>query len=154
MEPVVVYSRLTALPASIDMLEAESEADGFRMIARLRTEWNEGTNRFDREGEVLFGAHLDGRLIGVGGLNRDPYRPDPKIGRVRHLYVLQDHRRLGVGRALVEMVVDHARARFSALRLWTDRAGSFYERIGFRPVSEDRATHRLDMVAAQGKKTR
>jgi hypothetical protein len=68
MKPVVVYSRLTALPASIDMLEAESEANGFRMIARLRTEWTEGTNRFDREGEVLFGAHLDGRLIGVGGL--------------------------------------------------------------------------------------
>ena len=51
-------------------------------------EWRTGTNRFDRPDEALFGAWAKGQLVGVCGLNIDPYRGDDRVGRVRHLYVL------------------------------------------------------------------
>ena len=35
----------------------------------------------------------EGRLVGVCGLNVDPYLDDPSVGRVRHLYVLVAARR-------------------------------------------------------------
>ena len=50
-------------------LLSESEGAGLRMVRRLVHEWETGTNRFDKPGEALFGAWLDGRLVGVCGLN-------------------------------------------------------------------------------------
>ena len=150
MPDEIVYSRLTALPAGIETLDAEAERAGFRMIGRLRTEWADGSNRFDGVGEAFFAAHCDGVLIGVGGLNRDPYASEPRMGRVRHLYVLETSRRLGVGRGLVERVTRHAAPNFSTLRLWTDRASDFYERLGFEPADGAQATHVLRMSAIGG----
>ncbi len=34
-------------------------------------------------------------LIGVGGLNEDPYTKDNKIGWLRRFYISRDYRRLG-----------------------------------------------------------
>jgi uncharacterized protein len=39
------------------------------IVERLHHEWETGTNRFDKPGEALFGAWLDGRLVGGCGLN-------------------------------------------------------------------------------------
>ena len=74
-------------------------------------------NRFDRAGEALFGGRIDGQLVGICGLNVDPYAADDGIGRVRHLYVWSIHRRLGVGRALVTHVIQAAHGRFRAGRI-------------------------------------
>jgi len=75
-------------------------------------------------------------IVGVCGLNRDPYVDDPSIGRVRHLYVSPSHRRQGIGRALVRTVMDAASDRFRMLRLRTTPvAGSFYGALGFQSVS-------------------
>ena len=106
-------------------------------------EWADGSNRFDRPGEALFGAWVGGRLVGVCGLNVDPYAGDDRVGRVRHLYVLRDCRRLGAGRELVEQVLAAARGRFGVLRLSTNNpaAARLYEGLGFRPVSERHCTH-------------
>src|SRR5206468_13009060 len=92
-----------------------------------------GANRLGRPGEALFAARMDGRLIGACGLNVDPYTPAPGVGRVRHLYVLTDYRRLGVGRRLVEQVLDAASGRFERLRLSTQNpaAAQLYEQLGF-----------------------
>src|SRR5262245_24926432 len=99
----VLIERLTeASPALFDAMVAESEGARSRFVRRLADEWASGTNRFDRPGEVLFVAWADGRLIGACGLNVDPYTQAPGVGRVRHLYVLTDYRRSGVGRRLVE----------------------------------------------------
>jgi hypothetical protein len=32
-------------------------------------------------------AFLNGKLVGVCGLNRDPFSQQPRAGRIRHLYV-------------------------------------------------------------------
>lgn len=138
---LLTVSRLLSLPAALGMLEREAAGEGFGMITRLREEWESGTNRFDRGGEVLLGAFRADRLLGIGGLNRDPYISDPRVGRLRHLYVIKDERCAGIGRRLVERILEHAVSNFDSVRLWTDRASSFYVRLGFDPVDGPKVTH-------------
>ena len=78
------------------------------LVRRLVDEWRDGSNRFDRPGEAVFGAWVEGRLVGVCGLNIDPYVRDERMGRVRHLYVLTACRRHGVGRLLMARVIEAA----------------------------------------------
>ena len=140
--------RLTeASPRLFDALVAESESAGYRFVRRLADDWASGANRFDRAGEVLFAAWMDGRLIGACGLNVDPYTPAPGVGRVRHLYVLTDYRRSGVGRKLVEQVLGAARGRFDRLRLSTQNpaAAQLYERLGFERRTAADHTHLLEL---------
>jgi GNAT superfamily N-acetyltransferase len=135
-------------PDAIAPLVADSERDGRRFVSRLHDEWRQGTNRFDRPGEALFGAWVAELLVGVCGLTVDPYAGDERIGRVRHLYVLVAYRRLGVGRLLVERVVEAARARFVTLRLRTANpaAARLYEALGCaRCVDSGDATHALSL---------
>lgn len=132
----VQIDQLTEAPPGLfDGLVAESESAGYRFVRRLAEEWSSGANRFDRPGEALFVAWMEGRLIGACGLNVDPYTKADGVGRVRHLYVLSAYRRLGVGGQLVGRVVDAARERFGRLRLSTQNpeAAQLYERMGFTP---------------------
>lgn len=129
-------------------LLAESEQQGFTFVRRLVDEWAGGTNRFDRPGEVLFVARVGADVVGVCGLSVDPHAGDPKIGRVRHLYVLVPHRRRGIGEQLVADVVEAARGRFDRLHLRTTNltAARLYERLGFRRTFDARdRTHVLDV---------
>ena len=151
----VVIDRLYGMPFDLlAPLVAESERDGWRFVRRLVDEWVAGTCRFDRPGEGLFGARLGGVIVGVCGLNVDPYAADPTIGRVRRLYVLRACRGQGIGFQLVQSVVHAARGRFRSLRLRTENgdAGRLYERAGFVPaVGVPDCTHflRLDTSAGQ-----
>lgn len=137
----LTVSRLLSLPATLAAMECEAMTEGFGIITRLRNEWDSGANRFDREGEILLGTFRADTLLGIGGLNRDPYLNDPRVGRLRHLYVLRDERRAGIGRGLVEHILGHARSSFDSVRLWTDRAVSFYDSLGFDRVDGPKATH-------------
>src|SRR5262245_49124787 len=121
-------------PDDLAELVAEGERTGRRFVRRLVEEWTAGVNRFDRSGEALFAAHLAGRVVGVCGLNIDPYTTEPRVGRLRHLYVLAAYRRQGVGERLVQRVMDAAQGVFDRLRLRTrnEAAARFYERLGFR----------------------
>src|SRR5437870_5417244 len=102
-----------------------------------------GAAGFVRAGEALFAARVDGRIVGVCGLNRDPYTAEARVGRVRHLYVLEAHRRHGVGRRLVAAVMAAACSTFDRLRLRTNNpeAASLYEAMGFSCVGEADCTH-------------
>jgi GNAT superfamily N-acetyltransferase len=130
-------------------LLSESERAGLRMVRRLVDDGESGANRFDRPGEVLLGARIDGRLAGVCGLNVDPYAGSESTGRVRHLYVLAAFRRRGVGRQLVLRVIEAAHARFDDLRLRTNEpaAARLYEALGFRPCpSSSDSTHAVKLT--------
>jgi GNAT superfamily N-acetyltransferase len=132
---------------NLHVLRVESSREGFRFIERLCDEWVSGTNRFNDSGEALFIAVVDGEVVGVCGLNRDPYASAPNIGRIRRLYVLREHRRGGVGRALLNAVIAHARNHFKILRVRTDAATEFYAANGFWPDASDaEATHVLDLT--------
>ena len=141
-----VVQRFESLPEGIDDLLRVSRLEGHDLVERLVDDWKDGSNRFDRPGELALEARLGPRLVGVGGLNLDPYLDDPGVGRIRHVYVSPDARSLGVGRVLVMTLVEHARGRFSRVRLRAGdtEASGFYVRLGFDEApDEPDATHRL-----------
>jgi GNAT superfamily N-acetyltransferase len=132
-------------------LLAESEQAGLRLVRRLVEEWASGANRFDRPGEKLFGAWVDGRVVGVCGLNVDAYTAEERVGRVRHLYVLSAFRRRGVGRRLIEEVIEAARGPFG------QRSTAHRESRGGPAVRSDRlsavgraadCTHIMELASA------
>ena len=130
-------------------LVVESQREGFAFVRRLVNEWESGDNRFDRPGEALFAAVADGRVVGVCGLNVDPYLPGGRVGRVRHLYVAAAFRRRGIGAGLVEAVIRTAHGTFDRLRLRTDSepAARFYESLGFRRTDDEPdGTHDRDLA--------
>ena len=132
MEIVIESRSRLSREMFVEML-AEADARGHKCVRRLVDEWESGRNRFCRENEALFVARDEDRIIGVCGLNIDPYQPAQTVGRVRHLYVIEAYRRCGIGRQLVERVIEEARGRFTMLRLRTNspEAAAFYARIGF-----------------------
>jgi GNAT superfamily N-acetyltransferase len=146
----VEIERLTELsPGQLRTVIADSEAQGLSFVRRLDEEWAGGVNRFDRPGEALFVACDGINVIGVGGLNVDPYANDIAVGRVRHLYVLSAYRRRGIGERLVTTIVDAARGRFQTLRLHTSNpdAARLYERLGFaRHADATHCTHTLEIA--------
>jgi GNAT superfamily N-acetyltransferase len=131
----MTISHLDDLPLDrfAEML-AESEASGYRFLSRVVDEWESGVNRFSRPGEALLVAAMNGRWVGVCGLSIDPYLDDPRVGRIRNVYVLAEYRRNGVGRRLVEEAVNRARGQFDKLRLRGEEEGParLYESLGFR----------------------
>lgn len=122
-----------------------ADAEGHRMVSHLIADWRSGANAFDRPGEALFAAAADGSVVGVCGLNVDPYADDESVGRVRRMYVDPAWRREGVGSALVERVLEQARGHFEVLHLRTasSEAAAFYRSQGFADVADDpTCTHR------------
>jgi hypothetical protein len=62
------------LEIEIRHLIEESKNEGFKFLERLMDEYSKGTNTFNKTGEILYGVfHVDGKLIAIGGLNKDPY---------------------------------------------------------------------------------
>jgi GNAT superfamily N-acetyltransferase len=124
-------------------LAEESAREGFRHLGRLINEYAAGINQFDHDGEALFIAYLDGDIVGVCGLNRDPDSSrSGDTGRVRRLYVLPRVRRFGIGRRLMDVVIAEARKSYHMLVLKTDnpQADLFYRSIGFS-IHTDSAAH-------------
>jgi GNAT superfamily N-acetyltransferase len=120
------------------------------MLARFEENWRNGSNCFNAPGERVLGAFLDGRLAGLCGRNRDPYDTHARAGRVRHLYVAAQHRGLGIGRLLIEAVVDGAAKWFDYLNTnCPPEAAAFYERLGFVPLAAEHVTHRLSLSQAR-----
>jgi GNAT superfamily N-acetyltransferase len=143
--PDLSIERLTALPPDLDRLRCTAAEEGYRFLERMAAAWRDGSNRFDREGESLLGGYREGRLVTLCGLNRDPYEdPDPRAGRLRHLYVLPVARRSGIGSALVLRHIRDARHHFGFVQLRADTpaAADFYVALGFSPCPSATATHR------------
>ncbi|TPN31783.1 GNAT family N-acetyltransferase [Mesorhizobium sp. B2-3-3] len=137
--------RLRPTTPAFDRLKEESRLEGYWMLVRLGDGWASGRDKFLKRGEALFGAWHGAELAGVCGLNIDPYFEGRDHGRVRHLFVSARHRRAGLGRMLVETVIDRARQYFTVLNTRAPReAFAFYERLGFERVeAEEFVTHRM-----------
>ena len=144
---MIELRRIRYAPALFAALIEEAPRTGGSFLLRLRDEWESGANRFDRPGEALFGAFDGERLVGVGGLNRDPWQPE--LGRLRHLYVLEAWRGRGAGRALAERILAQASGRFTVVRLRTraPEAVALYRSLGFLPSEGEHETHRLRLPA-------
>lgn len=88
------------------------------------------------ESTALFGAYVDGELVGMAGFARmEPLRERHK-GRVWGMYVRASTRGLGLGGRLLRAVIEHARGEVEALNLvvvsTNAAAVALYERHGFR----------------------
>ncbi|CAI8705726.1 putative acyltransferase [Pseudomonas sp. IT-196MI5] len=143
----LVICKISGLAPQIRELETEAVAEGFRFLSRLIEEWENGANRFDQQGECLFGAFRNGRLIAIGGLSSDPFA-EPDVGRLRRVYVARASRGQNVGKALVQQLLELASEHFRVVRLTTDtpEGAVFYLRCGFRPIQDDFATHMKSLV--------
>ncbi len=75
----------------------------------------------------------EGKLIGIGGLNEDPYSENNKIGRLRRFYIAKDHRCIGLGKLLLKQLLSHAEKYFKVVVLHTDtkQGDAFYIANGF-----------------------
>lgn len=140
-----MIERLTTLdPSRIDELLSAGRREGFLFLERLREEWQNGSNRFNKPGEALFGLSVDGELVAIGGINRQ----DDSTGRLRRFYVLPSSRRRGLGTRLLNHILDHAAGHFRrvVLRTDTDAADRFYLGHGFiRMQDSSDATHEIEL---------
>lgn len=117
----------------IDHLVKDSKQEGFRFIDRLVSDYHEGTNTFKGQGECLMGMFSEGHLVAIGGLNRDPFSKEERIGRLRRFYVSKEFRRGGIGRRLVNGILSKAQEDFEVVVLHTDteQGDLFYRSLGF-----------------------
>jgi GNAT superfamily N-acetyltransferase len=107
-----------------------------------------GVNRFSPVGEALFATDSVGQIVGVCGLNVDPYLDDPGVGRLGNVYVLAAFRGRGIGRRLVEQAIPAARGHFHRLLFRGEEAvpARLCELLRYRPCNEiPSCTHILDL---------
>lgn len=125
------------LPEGLERLSKLARVEGFYFLERLERDFTSGSNRFDQPGESLFTVRDNQVLVGIGGLNIDPYADKPDVGRVRRFYIDPGRRRAGIGKKLLAAIEGHAKSHFMQLQLYTDTAAaaSFYERLGYAPVT-------------------
>jgi GNAT superfamily N-acetyltransferase len=136
----------TELTKEFDELLDESLKEDLQFLKRLKEEWISGENRFDKNGETHVVASMGEKPVGFCGLNIDPYIDNPKIGRVRHLYVHPEYRGLTIGSVLIEEIIEEAKEHFKVLRLRTNDEGAsaFYLKHGFKKSNLEYETHRLE----------
>jgi len=136
---------ITELPAGFDGLRGEARAEGYRHIERLADEWTSGTVRFDRDGDALMAATLAGQLAGIGGITIDPVQPETL--RMRRFYVRAAFRRNGIGRAIAENLLAHARALGPPVTV-NAGAGSepFWRSLGFVAEARNGHTHVFEQL--------
>jgi GNAT superfamily N-acetyltransferase len=123
----------------------ESRREGYGLVQKTIDDWNNNANKFSDKGEKFWGLVSGTELVGIGGLNRDPYTTEPNIGRVRHLYIRESYRRKGLATLLMNTIIDQAQQHFSILRLFTENpaAAEFYETLGFQKIQGYKVTHAL-----------
>ncbi|MDM5239545.1 GNAT family N-acetyltransferase [Bacillus cereus] len=111
----------------------DSKEEGFNFLTRLVNEYETEINTFNKTGECLYGIFQGENLIGIGGLNEDPYTENNKIGRLRRFYILKDYRRIGLGNLLLNRLLSHAEKYFEVVVLHTDtkQGDAFYTANGF-----------------------
>ena len=131
----------------VTKLVEESEAEGYRFLRRLVNQYEDGTNTFNKAGEVLYGVwDPAGELVAIGGLNRDPYSDKSGVGRLRRFYISVHARRQGIGTKLLQEILDYGKGHFNEIVVRTDSsiADAFYRANGFSgDLGLPEATHHI-----------
>lgn len=137
------------LNIDLTSLLTESQKEGFLFLERLINDYKNGTNTFSKSGEFLYGVfNQEGLIIAIGGINKDPFSTNERIGRLRRFYVSKDYRRIGVGRSLVTRILKDSSEHYEGIVLYTDteHADKFYTSLGFIKDSNSlKSTHSLKL---------
>ena len=120
-------------------LVAHTDAEDVRLrfgsgLRRLPDEWAARLSQFDYDREMALAAEAGGEIFGVARLAADPQGESAEFA----LLVRTDHQHRGLGRALMEQLIDYAKSR-GLKQLWgavergnrrmLDLAGD----LGFKP---------------------
>lgn len=140
----IIIANITPDNKGFMALKAESMAAGFNMLRRLKENWQ---NRFAKPSEELLSFYADGLLVSVYGLNQDPRMPSVRAGRLRHLYVEIEWRRMQVGITLLRAMLEGPGRWFDFINTNAPQSAfTFYLRAGFFPLADgDKVTHRLSL---------
>jgi GNAT superfamily N-acetyltransferase len=133
--------RITGLPIGFELFLNEATREGFDHMKTLQLEWNNRSNIFDRPGEILALATINGELAGIGGITQDFV--DSTWLRMRRFYVRPAYRRGGVGRGIAHFVLDHALQFNGQIALYADsaEARTFWSTLGFVERVRQSTTH-------------
>lgn len=128
------------LPDGFARLRAAADAEGFRAPARLESEWANDPAMF----VCLLAALQAGRLAAIGGLTPEPEPRGQAAMRIRRLYVDPAARRSGIGRTLVNALLQEALETVSLVTVnavgtispafWS---GLDFERVDGRPWTHE-----------------
>jgi RimJ/RimL family protein N-acetyltransferase len=97
---------------------------------------------------VVFGAFDGSGLVGIAGFYIQQGRKEAHKGALWGMYVRQSARAAGVGRRLVEAVIEHARQHVELIQLsvvsGNDQARRLYASLGFVEYGVDRNALKQD----------
>ena len=121
------------------------QEEGFNFLIKLINEYESKRNTFSKTGECLYGIFRGDTLIGIGGLNQDPYTKVNKIGRLRRFYISKDYRRIGLGKLLLKKLLRHAEKYFHVVVLHSDtkQGDEFYSANGFVKIGNYKGSSHL-----------
>ena len=132
----IIREQPDAPDASALVLELEDH-----LAARYPAESRHGfsVERLVSDGVAFYVARVDGAAAGCGGLLEvpTPAAGDQPYCEVKRMYVRPGFRGLGIGRRVLDQLIEHAREdRFRVVRLETGidqlAAIGLYESVGFR----------------------
>jgi ribosomal protein S18 acetylase RimI-like enzyme len=109
--------------------------------ARLESQ-SPGTN-------LVLGAFVEGRLVGMTGLRRETFRKAAHKARVWGMYVVPEFQSRGVGRHLLEAAIDAGRRMGGieqlqlAVVVGNTRARALYESSGFQSYGVEKRALRV-----------
>lgn len=134
---------LHEISEDIHKLAGIAKDEGHNNIRTLVLEYESGQNRFQKPGEALFAAYENEQLVGICGVNIDPYETVEAIARVRRLYVIPNARRKGVASRLMKHIEDVAVRHFHRIQLFTASkdASEFYIRLGYSTTDRTKVSH-------------
>jgi RimJ/RimL family protein N-acetyltransferase len=99
-------------------------------------------------GSAAFGAFHDSELVGIAGLLIREGRKEAHKGLLVGMYVRPSERKAGVGRRLVETIVEFACQRVELIQLAVvsdnEQARRLYERLGFVEYGIERKALKQD----------
>jgi GNAT superfamily N-acetyltransferase len=97
------------------------------------------------ENSIPFGVYLDGEQVGFARIVTDY----ATFGWLADVYVLAAHRGQGLGKALIEAVIQHPEvAALPRIVLATADAHTLYERYGFRSLQGDPRWMAIEVAAS------
>ncbi len=130
----------------LDALKSDPDAFGSTFAEESKEPLHWFTKRL--ETSAVFGAFADSELVGVVGFFAKPSRKEAHKGVLVGMYVRPEARTGGVGRRLVEAVIDHARQNVEVVQLTVikenQRAVRLYARLGFVEYGVERKSLKQD----------
>lgn len=95
----------------------------------------------------VFGAFVDGSLVGIAGFAVEQRRKRCHLGRVWGVYVRAGYRGQGIARGLMERIIADARSTVLVLQLTVvtqnEEARGLYRALGFTPYGLERRALRI-----------